>query len=289
MIDFSKANEEFNFYGGSEKKKTIIYDHKKYLVKFPDPIREKNKNVSYINNAYSEYVGSNIFRLCGFNAQNTILGKYKYKTKEKIVCACRDFTSDEIILQEFENLTLSINTDKKIGTELADIIEVISNIEGRIQDNILIKFWDMFIIDAFIGNTDRHNGNWGFLYNKSDKTMKFAPIYDNGSCLNPLLEDLELECLSEEELKNISYNIYSCLKMENKKIHYFEFIKSMKCIECNEALVRVFLRIDLDVIIHFIQNIEGMSEIRKKFYIDVLRLRYQVLESVYKDLKKKLD
>ena len=25
MIDFSKANEEFNFYGGSEKKKTIIY------------------------------------------------------------------------------------------------------------------------------------------------------------------------------------------------------------------------------------------------------------------------
>ena len=289
MIDFSKANEEFNFYGGSEKKKTIIYDHKKYLVKFPDPIREKNKNVSYINNAYSEYVGSNIFRLCGFNAQNTILGKYKYKTKEKIVCACRDFTSDEIILQEFENLTLSINTDKKIGTELADIIEVISNIEGRIQDNILIKFWDMFIIDAFIGNTDRHNGNWGFLYNKSDKTMKFAPIYDNGSCLNPLLEDLELECLSEEELKNISYNIYSCLKMENKKIHYFEFIKSMKCIECNEALVRVFPRIDLDVIIHFIQNIEGMSEIRKKFYIDVLRLRYQVLESVYKDLKKKLD
>ena len=202
MIDFSKANEEFNFYGGSEKKKTIIYDHKKYLVKFPDPIREKNKNISYINNAYSEYVGSNIFRLCGFNAQNTILGKYKYKPKEKIVCACRDFTSDEIILQEFENLTLSINTDKKIGTELVDIIEVISNIEGRIQDNILIKFWDMFIIDAFIGNTDRHNSNWGFLYNKSDKTMKFAPIYDNGSCLNPLLEDLELECLSEEELKN---------------------------------------------------------------------------------------
>ena len=147
----------------------------------------------------------------------------------------------------------------------------------------------MFIIDAFIGNTDRYNGNWGFLYNKSDKTMKFAPIYDNGSCLNPLLEDLELECLSEEELKNISYNIYSCLKMENKKIHYFEFIKSMKCIECNEALVRVFPRIDLDVIIHFIQNIEGMSEVRKKFYIDVLRLRYQVLKTVYKDLKKKLD
>ncbi len=60
MIDFSKATEELKIYKGSEKKKTLIYDNKRYLVKFPDPIREKNKNISYINNAFSEYVGSNI-------------------------------------------------------------------------------------------------------------------------------------------------------------------------------------------------------------------------------------
>ena len=60
MIDFSKATEELKSYKGSEKKKTLIYDNKRYLVKVPDPIREKNKNISYINNAFSEYVGSNI-------------------------------------------------------------------------------------------------------------------------------------------------------------------------------------------------------------------------------------
>lgn len=43
MIDFSKATEELNGYKGSEKKKTLIYNNKRYLVKFPDPIREKNK------------------------------------------------------------------------------------------------------------------------------------------------------------------------------------------------------------------------------------------------------
>ena len=91
MIDFTNAMEEFNNYKGSEKKKTLIYKNKKYLDKFPDPIREKNKNISYINNAFSEYVGSNIFKICGFETQNTILGKYKYKEKEKIVCACEDF------------------------------------------------------------------------------------------------------------------------------------------------------------------------------------------------------
>ena len=41
MIDFTNAIEELNTYKGSEKKKTLILDEKKYLVKFPDPIREK--------------------------------------------------------------------------------------------------------------------------------------------------------------------------------------------------------------------------------------------------------
>lgn len=75
MIDFTNAIEEFNRYKGSEKKKTLIYDSKRYLVKFPDPIREKNKNISYINNAFSEYIGSNIFKMAEFEAQNTLLGK----------------------------------------------------------------------------------------------------------------------------------------------------------------------------------------------------------------------
>ena len=103
MIDFTKATEELNIYKGSEKKKTLIYDNKKYLVKFPDPIREKNKNISYINNAFSEYVGSNIFKLVGFKTQNTILGKYVYNGKEKIVCGCEDFTDNNNVLYEFES------------------------------------------------------------------------------------------------------------------------------------------------------------------------------------------
>lgn len=33
------------------------------------------------------------------------------------------------------------------------------------SDETKNKFWNMFIIDALIGNTDRHNGNRGFLVN----------------------------------------------------------------------------------------------------------------------------
>ena len=45
MIDFTNSIEEFNTYSGSEKKKTLILNNTKYLVKFPDPIRQKNKNI----------------------------------------------------------------------------------------------------------------------------------------------------------------------------------------------------------------------------------------------------
>ena len=112
MIDFTNAMEQLNSYRGSEKKKTLIYNNKKYLVKFPDPVREKNKNISYINNAFSEYVGSNIFKLIGFKTQNTELGVYEYGGKKKIVCACEDFTDDDNVLYEFENSYLLKLTSK---------------------------------------------------------------------------------------------------------------------------------------------------------------------------------
>ena len=166
MIDFTECIEEFNNYKGSEKKKTLIYNDKKYLVKFPDPVREKNKNISYINNAFSEYVGSNIFKMIGFKTQNTILGKYQYKGKQKIVCACEDFTDKNQVLYEFENLALSSNPDKKIETEINDIMGVLEESKKMIDViETREKFWEMFIVDSLIGNTDRHNGNWGFLLN----------------------------------------------------------------------------------------------------------------------------
>lgn len=286
MIDFTNAIEEINNYKGSEKKKTLIYDNKKYLVKFPDPIREKNKNISYINNAFSEYVGSNIFKICGFRTQNVILGKYFYNGKEKIVCACEDFTDEEHILYEFENLALSTNPDKKIETELEDIMEVIEESKMIDTQEIKEKFWDMFVIDSIIGNTDRHNGNWGFILNKKTSNINFSPIYDCGSCLNPMIEDEELKKINEAELKNLAINCYSCIKENGKKINYMSYIKQMKNKECNNAIKRVFKNIDIEKIKYFIDDIEEMSNIRKEFYISLVNYRYEVLKETYNNIQK---
>ncbi len=284
MIDFTNAIEEFNNYKGSEKKKTLIYDNKKYLVKFPDPVREKNKNISYINNAFSEYVGSNIFKIVGFETQNTVLGKYFYNGKEKIVCACEDFTDDENILYEFESLALSTNPDKKIETDIEDIMEVLDENKMIHQEEIKEKFWDMFIIDSLIGNTDRHNGNWGFILNRNTKEIKFSPIYDCSSCLNPMLEDEELERITEIELKNLAINCYSCIKENGKKINYMTFIKEMKNEECNSAIKRIFDKIDMEKINNFIDSIECLSNVRKEFYKNIIEKRYLILEKTNKQI-----
>ena len=104
------------------------------------------------------------------------------------------------------------------------------------------KFWDMFVIDALIGNTDRHNGNWGFLLNKQTNSIKFSPIYDCGSCLNPMLEDAELEKINDVEIKNLAINCYSCIKVDGKKINYMTFIRETKHLECNEAIKRILIK-----------------------------------------------
>ena len=280
MIDFTNAIEELNNYKGSEKKKTLIYNNNKYLVKFPNPIMKKNKNISYINNAFSEYVGSNIFKIVGFKTQNTILGNYTYNGKDKIVCACEDFTDENNILYEFESLALSTNPEKKIGTEISDIMEVIEENKMIDSETTKQKFWDMFVIDSIIGNTDRHNGNWGFLLNKNTGTVTFSPIYDCGSCLNPMLEDTEIEKFTETELKNLAINCYSCLRDNGKKINYMTYIKEMKNQECNNAIKRLFANIDIDKIENFIDNIECMTDIRKEFYKRIINQRYAIIKNI---------
>ena len=54
MIDLTNETWRSNRFGGSEKKRTLIYEGKTYMVKFPDPVRStKRTMLSYINNQFS--------------------------------------------------------------------------------------------------------------------------------------------------------------------------------------------------------------------------------------------
>lgn len=104
------------------------------------------------------------------------------------------------------------------------------------------RFWDMFIVDAFIGNRDRHNGNWGFLYDARTDEMTLAPVYDCGSSLYPQADENIMKAVLEKN-SELNFRIYeiptSAIMINGKKIKYFDFISSLQNKDCNQALNRI--------------------------------------------------
>lgn len=281
MIDFSICEiNKYKYYGGKNGGKIcIIYNNEDYMLKFP-AINEGISEHGYSNNCISEYVSCNIIRTLELNVQDTLLGIYKINNNEKIVVACKDFTIDGSVLKQFAELKNSqIETSKNgYGTELSEVLQTIE--EQQIYDVKELKefFWKMFIADCLVGNFDRHNGNWGFLINENKKNIKIAPIYDCASCLYPQLTDEKIsEIVNNEQEMEARVYVFptSALKINDKKINYYDFISSLQNEDCNKALLEVFPKIKLEKINEIIYNTPFISDIRKEFYRKIIKMRYE--------------
>ena len=208
--------------GANGKKIAVRYDGDVWLLKFPPSTAEKPTTLSYSNSCYSEHVASNIANMIGLRAHETRLGTFT-NGKTKVVCACRDFTADGKVLYDFcsiKNTVIDSETGGT-GTELDDVLETIDH--QSFVDPVVLKahFWDMFVVDAFLGNFDRHNGNWGFLVDPTTRKAEIAPAFDFGSCLLPQADDDIMRRVIEDkaELDARIYNFpASALKQEGKKI-----------------------------------------------------------------------
>lgn len=293
MVDFTPYPITKKAYDGANGPKIAIrYNDELYMLKFPS-VPHINKEMSYANSCISEYLGCHIFESIGINAQKTILGTYNTSGKQKIVVACKDFTIGGLILQNFASLKNTYIDSKSngYGTELSDILDAIEK-QTIIDSKILSSwFWDMFIVDALIGNWDRHNGNWGFLYNPLDDTISLAPIFDCGSCLFPQVDE-EMMNLILENKDELNIRIFerplSIIKINNQKIPYFKFISSLKNEECNNALKRILPKIDMDKIYQIIDDTPYISSLQKAFYKTIISERKkQILDFSFQKLSKR--
>ena len=185
---------------GSEKKYFIMVGSEKYLMK-DSSFNQRRKQKSLA--PYCEYVGSHFVRFCGIDCQETFLGVYN----EKPVVICKNIFKDSIF-RPFKELHQS-----SAGTDLSnkeytyeDVLYVLQqkkNLKGSKLDNVLHEFWKRFLLDAILGNRDRHEGNWGFI--KKDGETTLAPVFDNGSSLLP---DVDLtKSNSKEFCKERVYRI----------------------------------------------------------------------------------
>ena len=275
IIDFTDAEINYlKMYGGRNGGKLcVVYNGDNYMLKFP-PKPSQNSEASYINSCVCEYVACHIFEALGFESQTTLLGKYN----NKIVVACKDFETDGFSLFEFAHLknTIVESPGSGYGTELSEVLFAIKDQSILPAAELEESFWNMFVVDALVGNFDRHNGNWGFLINKDTKQVRIAPVFDCGSCLYPQLNEDGMKYVLDnrgEIEKRLFIFPNSSLKMNDVKINYAEFLANTEHEGCVKALGTISRRIDLDKINHIINDTPLISDINKLFFITMIKER----------------
>lgn len=267
--------ELLNVYGGSERKKTVILDDGgRYLLKFPDPVREEGRAVSYINNALSEYLGSRIMALLGIPTQEVRLGTYHDAAsgKTKVACLCRDVRPLGWEMHEASKISLSSLDKPRGAVTFAAAENIIGHLDTPYRDTIRQRYYNMFVGDALLGNTDRHNGNWAVLTDPEGNIYP-CPVYDCGSSLSPLLDDSEL---TPSIAQNEALNVRSAIcDDKGRRIRYATFLGTTDNPRIHSACRAVVPHARLGEIEGLIDATPYLSDIRRDFYKALIRARME--------------
>ncbi|MDO4198261.1 MAG: CtkA family protein [Erysipelotrichaceae bacterium] len=299
LYDFNQYEENMKLYGGNAGRKLgIVIDGENWLLKFPKTTRNlKTKvNLSYTTSPLSEYIGSHVYELLGYDVQKTLLGL----KDGKLVVACKDFTDSSHELKEFREIKNYYNSilEEELDRTLTDSDDdsnytsldalsvhlahnpVLQKVKGCTE-----RFWDCVVIDGVINNNDRNNGNWGLLVDTSNDTYELAPVFDNGGSFNNKLSEEEFmkRLESEEAMIKSATTSATSYSINGKMIQFKELIE-LDYSGLKEAIRRV-----TPVFVSRFQSIEQMineipceengikitSLYQKDFYIKSMKLRIE--------------
>ncbi len=245
-VDFSDcAVNRFKMYAGANGAKiSISCDGRQYMLKFPSKAPERRYKVEYKNSTVAEYLGCHIFNILGVRAQETLLGTYRIGEKEKVVVACEDLTARGKVIADFISVKNAV-LDGAVREAGADIDATLLAIERQTlvePRRLKTFFWDMFVADAYIGNFDRHGGNWGLLIDEKNETAEPCPAYDCGSSFFSGADSGEKKSIMTDK-NDFYYHTYviprSALSANGKKIKYFDFLASNQYPDCTLSLLKI--------------------------------------------------
>jgi hypothetical protein len=288
-IDFSTCQISFKGYHGADEKRSILINGTYYMLKISEELEEDGNQLkrSFSAAPLSEHISCEIFNSIGIPVQKTILGIYN----DKDAVACEDFMltnpryhNGDWQLQEFSELENSIiNSSDRSRTPILESVEFVLNTHPRLEpvrQAAINRFWDTFVIDALIGNFDRHTGNWGYIVNIRTGNIDLAPVYDCGSSLYPKLADDRMPEImaSDEEVRQRIYNYpKATLLINGKRVTYNDLLNDKSQKNCQLALKRIYPRIDMQKISSIVSEIPQLSPNRQDFLIFMLNKRFQAL------------
>lgn len=300
IVDLSNCERSFRhgIYGGAAGDKDgILYHGDEYwLVKYPKSTRSMQGNnlTVYTTSPLSEYIGSHIFELLGYDVHETLLC---YRN-EKIAVACKDFQSHIGELVEVRAIKNGANKELQAIADLelpesatgdkVDLEELLVHFELNPilnKPEIIQRFWECAVIDIFIDNNDRNNGNWGLLYDENEKKHRLAPIYDNGNSFDNKATDQSLEKRMSEDFLNTAIGSRTAYEYQGHVLSAKKLL-SLENEDLTKAVKRVVPKLqekmrEIETMILEIPETyrdKGVcSKLRKEYYIQSLHLRLEHL------------
>lgn len=255
LLDVSGwENDRWSSYGGYTRKcGKIDIDGNRWMIKFEK--RHSFKSVPL--NLFNQHINSEILRLCGFPTQETFLGV----CEDYLVLCCKNFVPKDSKLITFDVFLRQLYNSYEL-TEIIDLdqFEMVlqdNKILRPYSNNIIKSFWDMVVLDIFIGNLERTISDFGYLISKD--SVVTSPLFDNRSdgqaCTVPLRKD-------------------------GKAIFRDDLLFSNKFKDFNDAITRIIpiLECKMSQIHNLVQKQECLSESQKSW-------KYEQLQKTLQDLK----
>ena len=245
-----------------------------------------------------------IFKYQAYDCTEACSEKMSYEIAKSLgySCAKIEFAKDEngtlgVLNYLFTNKTGEQHTDAVAyinnGGDRKEFytIENIENCLNKIDDKLFKDFIKIMVFDALIGETDRHEENWGVSYKNGN--YKISPLYDNGC--NLLREySKESKIIEEWESGKKDFNNYINKSRTviydnkgNKRYTHFELIKQLykqnkREVEKEIKNLENFTDEKAEEIVKRVPN-EFMCNIQKEYIIKYLILRREKLLKIIKN------
>jgi hypothetical protein len=288
----ARAKEAFN--APERPPEAAIVPNKRYLFK-----RSKR---SYPDQFWGEVIAYRIGCLMGvqvppaFVAQNSSTGitgaliEWFYSGNELFVHA-GDFL--QVVRPDYDR-------DRGIKHNLEDIRKLLQAMISQTANDINWRHWwiDALTFDALIGNTDRHQDNWGFIFGAiQDQKVKvrLSPLFDNGTSLGHERFPSKVASWDEARLRAFidkgTHHVKWKFEIDKLPLngHMTLLAHAIENWQGTVDLVRSRLDFDEDEMVNTIEDLAGLnspvplSAERLNFIVRLLRSRYKLLKELTND------
>jgi hypothetical protein len=304
--------------GGTRNKAVFQNPDDNALYYFKTSLKKEDKDYKY--EFWSEIIASEIGRLLGFNV---LVYDIAFNGSE-LGCISKLMTShrNETLIEGYKYLTAynpKYTYENKRGYTFQFIREALKHhkLDESIEDIIKI-----IVFDSLIGNSDRHQENWGFIQKFTINTVRpqklkfrskreeekveitidmnheFSPIYDSGSCLGREIADDKIGQYLTDTVMTAAYvgnKGKSEIHWNGEKLSHLELLHNVMS-EHRETVLDIIYQVQQNfasdkieqIVMHVDDNLPKILNDkkipleRKKLIIKFVTLRYERLISMIK-------